>query len=233
MQKKDYVDTVYVYSNLSSELNMYLKLLENRKVELNFSWHSINDDTINKGFYEKAKQLCSFNGIHKSISFNVMYEQCHVRQALMMHKLLKKLGAIADLAQVGQLDKVNSVGRYNYYSKIEHEEFKSAIDENQHMLCPEVQIRYSDNSYIDVTLNYLMDMLDTQQISFYRWKCNAGVDRYYVHCDGMVYRCQQEYENGLDPMFQLADKIDFNERKPCICKCQVCWCEGFVEKEIA
>ena len=129
---------------------------------------------------------------------------------------------------VGSLDKINNVGRYEY-DDMSYQLFKEALAKRNDD--PEICVEYDDRSIEAFSMNEMMDYVDKGHISFYGWRCNAGIDRFYVHCDNYIWCCQEEFENGFQPIAHL-DKADCHvfKHQPMICKCEACICEGFVKK---
>ena len=222
----DFIDTIYIYSNFSGRLQMYMDLIENKNIHLNLSWHSLQHDN-NKQFYLKAKSIKNIldSKQKQRISFNIMLEHGNLDYALIMHTLICKLGFISEIAYVGDLCKINSIHRYSY-SEDEYDKISQCIKIN---IQPETTIKLSDGSMQNYCMNDLMHIIDSNKISFCGWLCNAGIDRLYIHCDSNVYRCQQEFENGNTPIYSLDD--GFQMQQPHKCTCEACICEGFVFKK--
>lgn len=227
--KLKHVNTIYVYSNFSSDVSLYANLMRMCKIELNLSWHSTQHDKANRCFYRKAKELQNIivhsPSYSKLVSFNIMLEHSNLSNALLMHNLICKLGLMSSIAYVGDLKNINSTNRY-IYDKNEQQQIAQAMK----MPLYDVTIEFSNGAQQNYNMNDLMRILDYGEISFYGWKCNAGIDRLYMHCDSNVYRCQQEFENGYQPMYSMLDGHQMV--LPHACSCKVCLCEGFVNKSI-
>lgn len=232
MHNKKYINSIYVYSNFSSDIEIYIKLLQMKKINFYLSWHSIKNDKLNKGFYYRAKKLFNMSNkatyVKSNVAFNVMLEHNNIQSSILMHKMIRMITQFVDLSMVGSLNKINNAFRYEY-NDYEYMLFKEALHDRYDD--PEMIIKYDDESVEYFSINKMMDYIDKKHISFYNWKCNAGIDSFYVYCNEMIWCCQQEFENGFQPIGNINNiNNGLFERQPIICRCEACICEGFIYK---
>ena len=230
LENIDYIKTIFLYSNFSQSIEYYVDACQLSKLDINFSWHRIYNDKLNKQFYYKAQKFLQFiNNIKRDhCSFSVMYEPNNIINSLFIYKMLNKIHPHTDLLMVGQPKKINNIGRYQY-STIDYQTYKTIL--NNSIQPKEVNIVYNDGSIEQFSILEMMNKLDKNELSFYNWKCNAGIDRLYIHSDGNVYSCQQYYENSLNPIMNIYTD-SYVKPYPIKCQCELCICESFVNKYI-
>lgn len=231
LNKKKYIDTIFIYTTFYQPLAYIQKIISIDKVDLQITWHGLKNDKLNKDFYDKAKQLrktIKYCGLHcKGLTLSIMYEPNNIVNSIMMFNLVSSLGYNTSILLVGSLNKINDTHRYVYSQSDLDKYFKL-----NSFTSYDIELVSSAGVHKQLSFDQIMFLIDTEQLSFINWKCNAGIDRLYVHCNGEVYPCQQYFESGINcQTYSIKDGYVVNNM-PITCSSKVCWCEGYVKKYI-
>ena len=75
---------------------------------------------------------------------------------------------------------------------------------------------------LECSAGKLSEMIASENYWFQGWKCNAGLDRIYVHTNGEIWRCTKQVGGSLgniNTYFELPkDPIICDTHKPCTCR---------------
>jgi hypothetical protein len=93
--------------------------------------------------------------------------------------------------------------------------------------------KFSDNTYNTISFYDVVYKLlhNNMNYRFKYWKCNAGIDRLYIHSNGNIYSCQQYYSKKTAPLFNIASSIDNFKLKHVICPFETCCCDFDIYKK--
>lgn len=217
--------TVEVLTNFSQPLDYYLELLA-KGVCLAASWHSQMDDKLNWDYVEKMKKIPMKYFASQQVEVRIMMENDNWENSrkvfFELYPLYKKYIEISLLTR--------DDGTPYEYTQKQLDEYEKLIILTKYKR-DFFTVEYSDGTQKQVSF---ADMYLNPLVNFHLWKCNAGQDYIYMHCDGNVYNCQSYYENYKKPICNLfADGCEYKieKFKPCICQVSYCACDFDVHKE--
>lgn len=213
-----------IYSNFSVNFEAYVNLLCIDKVNLYLSWHSTIVDRYNKQYIDNICKLnrCFDQSILKQKVFCIiMLEHKNFIEAIKAYK-----DCISSTTSDVSLALVSNTNAYRcQYLPYQMHMYYELIKHNSIYLDNNIYVVDNTGQQYKINDNQLAQM----HLNFKNWKCNAGIDRLYVHCNGEVYPCQQYYESNMGSIGSIfnIDKLHFTQQ---ICACNECNCEYNIEK---
>lgn len=217
--------SVELLTNFTQPIEYYLSLLE-KGVCLAASWHSQTNDKLNWPYVEKMKQIPMKFFDNEQVEVRIMMENDNWENSrkvfFELYPMFKKHIEISLLTR--------DDGTPYQYSQSQLDEYEKLIVLTKYKR-DFFTVEYADGSQQQMSFS---DMYLNPQVNFHLWKCNAGQDYIYIHCDGNVYNCQSYYENFKKPICNLfADECKYKKEKftPCICAVSYCACDFDVHKE--
>lgn len=217
--------TAELLTNFTQPVEYYLSLLE-KGICLAASWHSQANDKLNWSYVEKMKQIPMKFFDNEQVEVRIMMENDNWESSrkvfFELYPMFKKHIEISLLTR--------DDGTPYQYSQSQLDEYEKLIVLTKYKR-DFFTIEYSDGTQQQVSF---ADMYLNPQVNFHLWKCNAGQDYIYIHCDGNVYNCQSYYENYKKPICNLFEdecKYKKEKFKPCICQVNYCACDFDVYKE--
>ena len=235
-----------ILTNFYKDLQYYLELIDKYKVRIIPTWHSLPNDKQNQQFVDKILSIPDkyfdyvADGKHYHNFFiRIMFEKHAFDEAKNLYmKLVNKIPAyiepslVADpstkLDQYTEATKNISAIEYIYDDNVLKEYYRLS-----NLIKPYKQlytVEYNDGTKELLSYN---DMFMQDNFTFYMWKCNAGKDYLYIHCDGNVYKCQSYYESRINPLYNICKEPIYksNVMKPTICACKTCSCDFEIMKQ--
>ena len=196
---------VEILTNFSQPLETYLEHLE-LGMKIAATWHGKINDKQNLDYCKKMLRvpLKFFENDNWDNAEEVFRQMC---------PLFKKW---VEISLVSDLD-----GKPYPYTKAQLDRYKELLMKLKYTR-DFFTLRYRDGTEKQVSFN---DMYLNPLVNFHLWRCNAGLDYIYVHCNGNVYNCQSYYQFNQLPLFNLKDLGDVNLAdflKPCKCNVQSC-----------
>lgn len=212
----DYIDEIELYTNFHKPIEFYDQLTLSKRMIINATWHSLETDRQNNNFYEKVKYIKSQNLCQ--YYFIVMLENDNFQNSINMYQKLYNYIEKTDIDNLSHLEMslcIYGDGTQYSYSQNELEQFEKL---NQKQIYDKQFIFEFDTRIKKEATIQDIEKLKTK--SFKYWKCNAGKDYLYVHCNGNVYKCDQDLHNNK-PIGNINNKFDY-DFKPTICKYSYC-----------
>lgn len=225
---------VLVFSNLSQEARMYIELARQHGVVFDLSWHSTKSDKLNTSFLTKAKtiarELERADADKHLVNFTVMIEPYNFQSSMLAYRMLDSICQQYQTTGCEFLKTFDPTDAKLKYTKNELQQIVKMQDSNY-----ECTMEYSDGTARDMLAAEIESDFED---AFLGWKCNAGKQRFYIHCDNNLWLCQSWYQNaifyrdqGLKPILNLnRDGFEHLKLDSCICQCKRCACESFVPK---
>lgn len=229
---------ICIFTNLSLNISFYTQLIDKYDVRFLATWHSTKQNNRNQSFITKILTLdkkyflknnqCGFNAFFIRIMLEYdMFDFC----VALYKKIVKLYPNNVDISLVADptksSDKNNIDENNTNYSKLQKQTYKylcSLCNVNKKTY----KVIFDDNS-----IQYLsfQDMFLYKLFSYYMYKCNAGLDYFYIHSDGNVFPCQSYYEINATPIYNINQKTQFIKNKFTICKSKICSCDFGIKKE--
>lgn len=206
MISNDSINSIMVYTNFSQPIQAIAQLMS-IGIKLFVSWHGGADDNE---FYSK---LIKLSGYKDNIIISIMYEKENIHRSLIMYDRLKDTFKYISM----HLILYDLMDCKLHYTQDELFEFYKRIDKDF----------VNDIEYYDGTRSTCLDnamYLDTETYTFKNWLCNAGKDFLYVHFDGFVYNCPDDFYSKCMPIGSIYDQSFKPSFKPVICKYLKCSC---------
>lgn len=217
--------TLELLTNFSRPLDEYMKYLE-MGIKIAASWHRAPNDPKNWDYVEKMKKIPMKYFLKDQIEVRIMMENDNWENSRKvfyeLYPLYKKYIEISLLSQ-------NDGKPYSYTDK-QLKEFENLIILTKYKR-EFFTVVFQDGHEEQVSFN---DMYLNPQVNFHLWKCNAGLDYFYVHVNGDVYNCQSFYEHNRKKLYNIVENggcLDVEKFKPCICSVEYCSCDYDVMKE--
>ena len=206
--------TCFVLTNFSQPLTYYESLLQ-LGATITATWHSTNDDPINKKYIDKALRISRKFVDAGQLELRIMFEADNFNNSkLVLNKLV--FAGLSSCIQCGLL----SVGSYDT-----HLYTKQQLDEYYQTICNVggksfYHVKYSDGTETTMQFN---DMFLNHNFSFHNWICSAGKDYLYVHVDGRIYPCET-YFYDMPEFCAIGSIYGINRitMKKTMCRCKFC-----------
>ena len=204
------IQNVILWTNFEQDLQSYYIPLLERGCKLAMSWHGKDDDKKNLAFVKKALQLPDkYIELGQIVELDLMAEQDNFESFSLAFKMLQpKYKQTTCIWPVYTTDLV--IGDYTAQQLKLWQQMSTKLERQV------FQVEYEDDGSLK---------MPTPSYNYCGWKCNAGLDYIYVHCNGNVYNCQSYYQFNQLPLFNLKDLGDVNLAdflKPCKCNVQSC-----------
>ena len=204
---------IVIYSNGSQTIEYYSNLLNINCVNVDFSYHSINN-LINKSFIIKIAKLNSYEKFKDRFTVTIMAEQnLNLKLVLNLCQQLKIEKSKIDISLIyingKQLKYSDDMLQFIFKNKIVYDEI-------------EIIDKYGKSMTIDPSF------IDKYRFSdFIGWKCNAGKTTNYIHVNGNIYNCQAEYVENKHHKSNIYSIKSTNliSNKMTICTCKYCMCD--------
>lgn len=201
-----------IYSNFSSNTSLYIQLLE-LGVGFTLSSHGQHED-----FAAKLDEIPFHYYKKNNINIRIMFEfneYCNVKT--LCEKLLIKYKDYFEPAIIQSNCSVYSSKYIDFYNCIDKEVRQkyvyTVVDANKkHKL---------------LTVN----MAEQHFKNFKYWLCNAGLEYFYIHADGNIYSCINQYEHRQMPLCNINSNFNNIQLKPMICMYDICPCIWEVYKK--
>lgn len=201
LDKLDYVINILIYSNFSQSLDLYKKILINKKHTIFLSWHNQN-----KQFIEKAIKLKQYKS---QIQISLMYEHGYTSYVIMMFNKLQSYFNYLNLHMIDE-DKTS-------YTQNEIQQFKS---HNKDFITYIVL----ENGQIIKSFNYYF-YLNEKMFCFKNWLCEAGNKLLYIHVNGNIFQCPDFYYQNYNPINNIySSNIKLISMKKTLCPFNKCTC---------
>lgn len=233
-------DNVLIYSNFSKSIEQYINYIKMNFISFDFSYHLKADNKLNNNFIDKTNKLIQFLQLYQKnikqqyFTLSIMIEKEFINKILFIYKILKKKilnNNLADIINVECLEIEDPLTGKSIYSS---QQTKQILDFVEKESSVDSIVTYSDNT---ISYETLFNLNYNPIFNFTGWKCNAGLTRLYIHCDGNIYECQTAYESlhdkrNLTTKNVIGNIYDFEGFKlnQTICKYDFCACEQFVYK---
>lgn len=177
---------IYVHSNFSANLNIYIKLLVFPNVSLILSWHIQN--SIFSSNAKKLKEIYNYSKFKKQL-FIIMYEHENTLLAKMIYKTLEKIDANIELSLIDL-----NVKRINNIYKYTNEQINDAIQFSNKNKEPNIIFKYNNGKELYLSEFQYNCLIYYKYIkSFNNWKCESGNSQLYIHTNGDIYPCMSRY----------------------------------------
>lgn len=216
---------VEILTNFSQPLDYYLGCLD-LGMKIAATWHGKCNDKANLDYCKKMLRVPMKFFENDQIEVRIMFENDNWENAeevfKQMYPLFKRW---VEISLVSDLD-----GKPYPYTKEQLDRYRELLLKLKYTR-DFFTIRYDDGSEKQVSFN---DMYLNPLVNFHLWRCNAGLDYIYVHCNGNVYNCQSYYEHDRKPIcniIQTAGEYKQELFKPTICQVEYCSCDFDVYKE--
>ena len=233
-----------ILTNFHKDLQYYLNLIDQYKLRIIPTWHSIPNDLENKDFENKIFSIPEkyfdyvADGKHYHNFFiRLMFEKNNFNIAKELYlKIAKKypqylessLVADPDTLEAKTLNDVKVDEKYVYTQQqlLEYYKLSDLIKEYKQLYT----VEYNDGFIEHLSYN---DMFLNDDFTFHMWKCNAGKDYLYIHVNGDIYPCQSYYEGNKKKLYNMLDTpfYDISKMKAVICQCKTCSCDFEIYKE--
>lgn len=214
---KEHIQSILIYTNFSQSIEYYQSLLSIGCI-LFVSWHgNVNDSE----FIDKLMRIEAYKD---HIYVSVMFEHNNIKRSIDVYDRIKDHFSLINMHLIdNSLCETYQTYDSKYlveFNKRTNKDFKNTII-------------YSDGttSFLTDTDFYMQD----RRYSFKNWLCNAGKDYFYIHFDGSIYNCTNEFYDKKKPTMSLycADILNKIEFKPHICRSNRCSCgQGIVKYNI-
>lgn len=196
-----FVETIDVFTNFTADLKTYLEMAS-LNVNLAISYHSC----CGFDFAEKLLELSHFSKIKKNVSeVSLMFEPGN---SIELTKILKKIiNPFRNVIKIWPL--YTKLGQFEY--TIEEKKTFSTLEK---MLSP--------SSFCKTIIEDVQKEYEDSHIGHY---CTAGIDSLYVHSNGNVWRCQNDFFYNKAPLFNIDSVSKQNMIESCqakLCDCQFC-----------
>lgn len=223
-----------IYSNFSADIQLYIQLLKLQNITFDMSWHSLKNDFFNKKFYENVVFLEKFftkQHLNKHILYLIMFEPQHYNESVIIYKkIVQRHICETLLIQVGNIEHITNNFRYKYNQQSK-KIYNEIVYKNNQYISKTTKVIYDngiEKVYSDIEM---MQLNDKKIIDLKGWKCNAGIDRLYIHSNGTIYPCQEYYESNITDSYTSIYNKNFSLiNKYQICKCNICSCEWYIKK---
>ena len=216
---------VEILTNFSQPLETYLEHLE-LGMKIAATWHGKINDKQNLDYCKKMLRVPLKFFENDQIEVRIMFENDNWDNAeevfRQMCPLFKKW---VEISLVSDLD-----GKPYPYTKAQLDRYKELLMKLKYTR-DFFTLRYRDGTEKQVSFN---DMYLNPLVNFHLWRCNAGLDYIYVHCNGNVYNCQSYYEHDRKPICNIIQTQGEYKKelfKPTICSVEYCSCDFDVYKE--
>ena len=216
---------VEVLTNFSQPLETYLEHLE-LGMKIAATWHGKQNDKQNLDYCKKMLRIPLKFFENDQVEVRIMFENDNWDNAeevfRQMCPLFKKW---VEISLVSDLD-----GKPYPYTKAQLDRYKELLMKLKYTR-DFFTVRYRDGTEKQVSFN---DMYLNPLVNFHLWRCNAGLDYIYVHCNGNVYNCQSYYEHDRKPICNIIQTQGEYKKelfKPTICSVDYCSCDFDVYKE--
>ena len=216
---------VEILTNFSQPLEIYLEHLE-LGMKIAATWHGKINDKQNLDYCKKMLRVPLKFFENDQIEVRIMFENDNWDNAeevfRQMCPLFKKW---VEISLVSDLD-----GKPYPYTKAQLDRYKELLMKLKYTR-DFFTLRYRDGTEKQVSFN---DMYLNPLVNFHLWRCNAGLDYIYVHCNGNVYNCQSYYEHDRKPICNIIQTQGEYKKelfKPTICSVEYCSCDFDVYKE--
>lgn len=200
------VCSVDMYTNLSVARCDYAELLS-KNVKFSVSWHTETNDTTFVSF------LNGLTGINQAniIEIAMMYEFGNSdRWGNVIYTLKEKY---KNVIVPWLLYKPSGVFQY---SDDDIRNFSSILIKNG-FVDVKKHIGHKD------IYKFIFDDFSAVYMDDYSGnECTAGVDTLYIHVNGDVYPCQNEFYYGDKPLYNIKDGFDVEKYTTVVCKCPFC-----------
>lgn len=229
LQSYDFIHNILIYTNFSQSINYYLTLLQNSKVKLDLSCHSINGK-INLQFLNKLIQLNKYTNIINNITVSILIEPLNIDMSFFINQIISSTTRFTiDVIKI-----INDISSYqlsqstSYYSANDEKRISNIINKLNKYEKKTIHLKLQQS-------NIFLSDIDARHFCakqynlFYNWTCLAGIRSFYIHSNGDCYSCQQYYEINMPSLFNIYNKYTFNQN-PIQCKSHKCLCEQFVTK---
>lgn len=232
-----------ILTNFHKDLKYYLDLIDNYKIRIIPTWHSIPNDVKNTEFQNKVFSIPSryfdyvYDGKHwHNFFIRIMFEKQTFNYAKEFYlKLVNTIpeyiesSLVADPIPESNIKNIKTINYDYQYTDEQLDEYYKLSD----MITKYKQlytVEYNDGSKDKLSYN---DMFLNQDFTFHLWKCNAGKDYLYIHVNGDIFPCQSYYEAGKKKLYNIYDnrKYDISKMMPTICQCKTCSCDFEIYKQ--
>lgn len=209
IKQMEFVDQIEIFTNFSSSISLYSSILKH-DVKLACSWHSECDD----------KQFCK-----KLIALSNQYDKSIVEIAMMFeHQNFYRWKNVISVlnSKFHRIIKPWILYDKNSVQKYSQEMIEFFVDTlKQFKFIDMKKFICSNDLYADAFKKFA----DCYNDTYINMKCSAGIDSYYIHSNGNVYRCQNEFYYNLDPIYNIVannGKFITDFYNVTVCKCSFC-----------
>lgn len=217
--------SVEVLTNFSQPLDYYLDLLEHG-VKIAATWHGKANDKANLEYAKKMLRVPMKYFQNDQVEIRIMFENDNWDNAEVIFKQMYPL--FKQWIEISLV--MGNDGKPYEYTIAQHRRYEEILKKLKYSR-DFFTVKYEDGTEKQVSFN---DMYLDPLVDFHLWRCNAGLDYIYVHCNGSVYNCQSYYEHDKKPICNIHLTNGEYKRelfKPTICQVEYCSCDFDVKKE--
>lgn len=207
-REKEFIKDIDIFTNFSRDINFYKLLIKNR-VNLVCAWHNETDDN---NFINKLNSLTN-NEKKFIVEIAMMFEHDNMdRWNNIICQILKNY---KNVIQPWILyDKYTT----KEYTQIQKKEFIKALLKLEKISLSDFKNKNAINTIFNQYCN-------KYQESFINQTCSAGYDTIYIHNNGDVYKCQNDFFYNLPKLYNINDnnaEFDMGYYKIQKCICNYC-----------
>lgn len=203
-----------IYSNFSNNILLYNDLL---KYNIGFTL-SLHYPLINN-FINKLDQIPITYFYKNNINIRIMFEIDHYSEIKnICYLLLKKYKKYFEPALI----QYNDLQQYSTKYLELYNTINNMVRQKYVYIA-----RYSNNQHKLITVN------DAEKHfkCFKYWKCNAGLEYFYIHANGNIYNCINQYIYNQSPNINIYSDFTHIKLKSMICMYDDCPCIWEVHKK--
>ena len=201
-----------IYSNFSASTGLYLQLLA---LGIGFTWsfHSKHHD-----FASKLDEIPFEYYSQNNINIRIMFEQQNFN-------LVKNL-CLSIIDKYKDYFEPAIVQNYRIRYSSEYLDFYNVINSKVKQ-----KYVYTATYRNGNTRNLTVNMAEKNFKNFKYWLCYAGLEYFYIHANGNVYSCINQYERAQLPTCNINSQFDNMPFKPMVCTYDTCPCIWEVHKK--
>ena len=201
-----------IYSNFSASTQLYVQLLE---LGIGFTWSSHSQ---HKDFATKLDEIPFHYYKDNNINIRVMFEHDgYYAVKELCQKLMAKYQDYFEPALVQSIGKTYSNKYTDFYN-----------DVNAKVRQKYVYIATYSNGHSELLT---VNTAEHRFKNFKYWLCYAGLEYFYIHANGNIYACINQYERGQKPLGNIEYECDSMLLKSMICLYDICPCIWEVYKK--
>ena len=209
LKNRQFVNQIEVFTNFSRDMSFYNDLLSN-DIKLVCSWHDEIDD---RSFITNLNNI-SNDMVDNIVEISMMFE----------HDNCDRWSNVID----GIRHKYSRVIRpwilYHKEKIFEYEEYQKKIFARTVLKLNKVKIQ--DFLHTENPFNSIFDYFsDPYQESFINKICSAGFDTLYIHNNGNVYKCQNDFFYDKPKLYNIMENnsiFDMSCYHNWKCVCEYC-----------